>query len=91
MELGLPPLGRVVLWLAVAVLVVFPAGELLSQSTALRPAAIAAAAPAIWNTIWASALATLMALLVGTGCALATERMPLPGRGLWRLAVLLPL
>ena len=53
--------------------------------------AIVSAGPAIWASVWTSALATLLAVGVGAVIAVLTERTAVPGRRGLRLAMLLAL
>ena len=53
--------------------------------------AVVSAGPAIWASIWTSALATLLAVGVGAVIAVLTERTDVPGRRGLRLAMLLAL
>lgn len=45
---------------------------------------------AIWNSLWTSAVVALLAVSVGTGMALVTERLAVPARRWLRVGVLLP-
>jgi iron(III) transport system permease protein len=48
-------------------------------------------AQAVWNTLWLSALVTVVTLALATAAALATERTSVPGRRWLRLGLVLPL
>jgi iron(III) transport system permease protein len=94
-DLALPAGLQVVAYVAAAGLVAYPLlrllGEAVAGGEAAATRALGGSASAIAHTLWASALATLIALLVGAGFAIAIERGALPGRGWLRLGLLLPI
>jgi iron(III) transport system permease protein len=88
--------GWAVLAGALAILVAWPVARLVGEGIGAGPAALvdAVGAPglaAVGNSIWTSALATLLALLAGLAFALITERGSGSGRAWLRGAVLIPL
>lgn len=94
-ELPLPRGIEAVAYVAAAGLVVYPLMRLFWEavdggSEALGRALNGSGA-AIIHTLWVSAVAAAIALLVGGGFAIAIERSPLPGRGWLRLGLLLPI
>lgn len=89
-------LGWIVAVVAIGVLIVAPiaslGGALVGHGLAAVGAAADATAPtAIINTLWTSAIMTILAVAGGLAAALVTERTAAPGRRWLRLALLLPL
>ncbi|HLY65309.1 MAG TPA: hypothetical protein VKU60_07240, partial [Chloroflexota bacterium] len=86
----------VALCLAVVLLVAYPMAGLLLQAFDAGPgvwqrALLGGNLAAIWNTLWSSAAATALAVVLGTLFAFATERASPPGRAWLRMGVCLPL
>ncbi len=86
----LPPAA---LAIAAGLLVVLPltvlARTALEQGLDVLLDAVAATSPAIFASVWTSLAASALALLIGTGVAVLTERTDVPGRRGLRLAMLL--
>jgi iron(III) transport system permease protein len=77
---------------ALAVLVGFPLLELLRAAAGAGAwAAVEGAGGAVANTLWTSAAAAVIALLIGAGAALAVERGGLPFPRTLRAGLLVPL
>ena len=82
---------------ALALVVAFPLYELFAAAFAFGWAGIAdafgraGAGRAALNTLWTSAVVTLLAVTGGVAAAMVTERSAAPGRRLLRMAVLLTL
>lgn len=78
---------------AAGLLVVVPltvlARTALEQGLDVLLDAVGAASPAILASVWTSLAASALALLIGTGVAVLTERTDVPGRRGLRLAMLL--
>ena len=80
-----------------ALVVGWPIARLFGVALEDGPAMVVAtltgplAAGAIWNSLWTGAVVALLAVCGGTGAALVTERLAVPGRRWLRLGMLLPL
>ncbi|TVR58299.1 MAG: iron ABC transporter permease [Candidatus Competibacteraceae bacterium] len=45
---------------------------------------------ALWNSLWVSAIATLLATIIGVFTAFLVQRTDIPARNLWRVLLVLP-
>ncbi len=94
-DFGLRDWFCAVAYLAALGLVVYPLARLLWEAVQagapVARRALDGSGAAILHTIWVSLAAAGLALLVGAGFAVASERARVPGRGGLRLGLLLPI
>ncbi len=89
-------LALAVTLLLAALLVIYPLGSLFWQvlQAGWGPVERVLTGPGltvVLNTLWSSAVATMLAMVVGSALALSTERLDLPVRGWLRLGICLPI